>query len=210
MGKYMEILRLHGQGISGRSIAASCGVSRNTVSKVVSRAEELGLEWPLRTGITEQKLSAMLFTEESMPETRRQPNFEHIHRELAKSGVTLSLLWNEYQESCGLSGEIPFMYTQFCKYYREWAGKTQATTHIHHKPGEKLEVDWAGTTMALRDNITGGDIPVYIFVSVLPCSGYAYVEEFLSQDQESWIAAHVNAYRYFGGVTRIQVPDNLK
>lgn len=82
--------------------------------------------------------------------------------------------------------------------------------HIHHKPGEKLEVDWAGTTMALKDNITGGDIPVYIFVSVLPCSGYAYVEGFLSQDQESWTAAHVNAYRYFGGVTRILVPDNLK
>ena len=41
-------------------------------------------------------------------------------------------------------------------------------------------------------------------------SGYAYVEAFLRQDQEAWIAAHVNAYRYFGGVTRILVPDNLK
>jgi hypothetical protein len=49
-----------------------------------------------------------------------------------------------------------------------------------------------------------------VFVAALPYSGYAYVEAFLSQNQECWIAAHVNAYRFFGGVTRILVPDNLK
>jgi len=36
------------------------------------------------------------------------------------------------------------------------------------------------------------------------------VEGFLSQNQECWITAHVNAYNYFGGVTRILTPDNLK
>ena len=47
-------------------------------------------------------------------------------------------------------------------------------------------------------------------MAVLPYSGYAYVEAFLGQDQEAWVTAHVNAYRFFGGVTRILVPDNLK
>lgn len=36
------------------------------------------------------------------------------------------------------------------------------------------------------------------------------MEAFLSQNQECWIAAHVNMYKFFGGVTRILVPDNLK
>ncbi len=49
-----------------------------------------------------------------------------------------------------------------------------------------------------------------MFVSVLPYSGYAYAEAFLNMGQESWITAHVNAYSFFGGVTRILVPDNLK
>jgi len=49
-----------------------------------------------------------------------------------------------------------------------------------------------------------------VFVAVLPYSGYAYVEAFLSQDQECWTTAHVNAYQYFGGVSRILTPDNLK
>lgn len=138
----------------------------------------------------------MLFPEQCATGGYKQPDYEYIHRELAKSGVTPRLLWNEYCESSRLAGEIPYMYTQFCLYYREWAGRTKATMRIHHKPGEKMEVDWAGQTMALQDNLTGSEIKVYIFVSVLPCSGYAYVEGFLSQDLESWISAHINAYRY--------------
>jgi transposase len=62
----------------------------------------------------------------------------------------------------------------------------------------------------VQDILTGKPIPVYIFVAVLPCSGYAYVEGFFSRDQAAWISAHVNAFRYFGGVARIIVPDNLK
>lgn len=45
---------------------------------------------------------------------------------------------------------------------------------------------------------------------MLPYSGYAYTEAFLDMKQEAWITCHVNAYRYFGGVTCILIPDNLK
>jgi len=102
------------------------------------------------------------------------------------------------------------MYTQFCKYYRDYAAVHKATMHIERKPGEQTEVDWAGRTLRIIDNLTGEVITAYIFVAVLSCSGYAYVEAFLSQDQEAWISAHANMYRCFGGVTRILVPDNLK
>jgi transposase len=82
--------------------------------------------------------------------------------------------------------------------------------HITHKPGEIMEVDWTGKTACIRNTDTGEPIKAYIFVAVLPYSGYACVKAFLSEGQEAWISAHVNAYGYFGGVTRILVPDNLK
>ena len=44
----------------------------------------------------------------------------------------------------------------------------------------------------------------------LPYSGYSYVEAFFSMNQACWTAAHVNAYRYFGGVTRMIPCDSLK
>jgi transposase len=131
-------------------------------------------------------------------------------RELAKSGVTLSLLWNEYCEECRLAGELPLMYTQFCLYYREFAQKTKATMHINRKPGERMEVDWAGQTAKIIDTDTGEEIPAQVFVAVLSSNQYAYVEAFLSQNQECWIAGHVNAFKFFGGVTRMLVPDNLR
>ena len=102
------------------------------------------------------------------------------------------------------------MYTQFCLHYREYAQQTKATMHLDHKPGEQMEVDWAGDVAKVTDPETGSQTPAYLFIAVLSCSGYAYVEAFGDQGQESWITGHVHAYRYFGGATRILTPDNLK
>lgn len=210
MIKYRDIIRLSSMGLSQRSIASSCQCSRNTVSDVLNRAKEKELTWPLPKDLAETDLQFLLFPEKAQATLRKIPDVEYIHRELAKSGVTLSLLWHEYCETCRLNHEIPLMYTQFCNYYRKYAATTKATMHIQHKPGEQMEVDWAGQTATLVDAETGERLPAYIFVAVLSSSQYAYVEAFLSQDQESWIAAHLHAFTFFGGVTKILVSDNLK
>ena len=88
--------------------------------------------------------------------------------------------------------------------------KNSATMHLNHKPGEIMQVDWAGDTAAVIDTDKGEEIPVYVFVATLPYSGYSYVEGFFSMNQECWTAAHVNAFRYFGGVAKIIQCDNLK
>jgi len=182
------------------------------VQRTLIRAEEHGLVWPLPSEMTEERLRKIFSPPGAvpLPVGHKEPDFEYIHREMGKRGVTLTLLWNEYCAQCREVGDIPFMYTAFCDRYRRYAARTKATMHLAHKPGEQMEVDWAGKTMEARDNITGEVIPAYVFVAVLPCSGYAYVEAFFSQGQEDWIAAHINAYQYFGGVTRILIPDNLK
>jgi transposase len=178
---------------------------------VLKHAQEAGLSWESVRELSDERISQLLFGERNdQPSVRKQPNFERIHKELAKSGVTLSLLWHEYCGECRVSGDIPFMYTQFCKLYREYAVISKATMHIEHKPGEKLEVDWAGQTLPVIDSITGTEAKAYLFVATLPCSGYTYVEAFMNQKLENWINAHVNAWNFFGGVTRILVPDNLK
>ena len=82
--------------------------------------------------------------------------------------------------------------------------------HLSHKPGENMEVDWAGQTATIIDRVTGEIIPAYVFVATLPCSQYSYVEAFLSREQESWTMAHIHAFEFFGGAARILTPDNLK
>jgi transposase len=210
MTKYREILRLHSQGISNRIIAVSLNCSRNTVRITLERAKELSIYWPLQDNMSEQSLGDTLFQKRPISLKCKSPDFEFIHQELAKNGVTLSLLWNEYCEQCRTENSRPLMYSQFCHHYQRFAVQNKATLHIVHKPGERMEVDWAGDTTVLSDNVSGGPIPVYVFVAVLPCSGYAYTEGFLKQNMDSWITAHVHAYQFFGGVTRLLVPDNLK
>ena len=210
MTNYREILRLHSLGINKMDIAASCSCSRNTVASVLQKAKEFRLSFPLPDDISDKQLSDKLFPQSEVKVIYKMPDYENIHREMAKSGVTLTLLWLEYCDSCRESGEIPYKSTQFNKYYNDYLNSTNATMHINHKPGEIMQTDWAGDVANVINTDTGELIPAYVFVATLPYSGYAYVEAFFSMDQECWITAHVNAFNFFGGVTRIIQCDNLK
>jgi len=180
------------------------------VANVIKLAGEKSIGWETAKTLSVNALAEILFPSIEKQVVYKIPDWNYIHKEMAKSGVTISLLWAEYCEQCRQSGEIPYKTTQFYKHYSDFVQKTKATMRIGRKPGEIMEVDWAGQTAFIRNTDTGQPMKAYIFVAVLPYSGYSYVEAFLSQEQASWIQAHVNAYEHFGGVTRILVPDNLK
>ena len=210
MTDYKEILRLKSLNLNNSQIAVSLQISRQTVVTVLQKCEAQDLTHQNTEGKSNKELSRLLFPSAATKPGYKMPDYEYVHKEMAKSGVTLQLLWYEYCDKCADDGEIPYQLTQFKKYYRDFAVATKATLHINRHPGELMEVDWAGQTAGVVDTDTGEIIPAYIFVAVLPYSGYAYVEAFLSMNQEAWITAHVNAYGYFDGSTRILVPDNLK
>lgn len=210
MTNYKEILRLYSQGISQRGIASSISCSRNTVKRILDLATVQDITWPDFGGFSDLELEEYFYPKKSYLLTHKAPDVEWIHAELVKSGVTLSLLWHEYVQNCRIAKETPYKYTQFCKCYRDYVSLNKATMRIKRKPAEKLEVDWAGTTMQINDSITGDELTAYIFVSSMTYSGYSYVEATLDMKSESWINAHVNAFKYFKGITKILVPDNCK
>ncbi len=61
MTKYREILRLKSLGLSQQSIADSCNVSKKTVNRVLKRAGELGISWPLAENETDAVLAERFF-----------------------------------------------------------------------------------------------------------------------------------------------------
>jgi transposase len=210
MTKYKEILRLNSLGINNTRIAESLCCSRTTVIEVLHRARRGSVFWRDIEALSEREVAAMLSPHPDSTPVYKMPDYEYIQRELRRDGVTLSLLWLEYLERCRSSGELAYKQTQFYKYFREYSNTSKATMHINRKPGEAMEVDWAGNTAAITSTDTGEAVSVYVFVAVLPYSGYAYAEGFLRQNQEAWITAHVNAYNHFGGAAKLLVPDNLK
>lgn len=60
MTRYREILRLSSLGFSNRNIALSVPCSRNTVAKVLKRAQELDISWPLEDNQTDEVLEGRL------------------------------------------------------------------------------------------------------------------------------------------------------
>lgn len=206
--KYREILRLKDLGISERNIALSCNISRNTVSKVLKKSDELNVTWKNSGAKTEAEVRNLLFPREETHSGKRLPDYEYVRKELLKNGVNKKLLWAEYCEDCKLNGEEPLMYSRFCYYLQEDEEKHRATMHIPRKPGEQIEVDWAGDPATITNPFTGEITKVPVFVGVLNYSQYPYVEAFKDMQEASWIAAHVHMYEYFGGVSTILVPDN--
>ncbi len=100
MVNYREILRLNSLGYSQRQIASSVRSSRDTVSQICRLAVIHDLEWPLPDEIANQVIRETFFPSELDSNSRRVPDYAKMHRELAKPGVTLTLLWAEYCETC--------------------------------------------------------------------------------------------------------------
>ncbi len=210
MINYREILRLLSLGYTQTQIASSLHCSRNTVRDVKNTSARLEVKWPLDDNVTNEDLEALLYPKKNTPNiSHKEPDYEYIHRELARKGVNLSLLWSEYCAECYSSDSVPYMYTAFCNKYRKWARITKATMRINHKPGETMQVDWAGSTIPIYDE-AGNIDKAYVFVAVLPCSCYAYAEACPDMLSETWLLCHAHAYSYFGGTTRLLIPDNLK
>ena len=212
MTNYREILRLHSLGHSIHGIALSVPCARNTASRTVKRAQAVGLEWQQAQSMTDGEIEKVLFarTDELHDSERAMPDFDYMRKELQRNGVTKKLLWTEYLEDCKQSGKKPLMYSQFCYYFQQYEEQRRATMHINRKPGEQVEVDWAGDPAELIDSQTGEIVKAWVFVGVMSYSQYAYAEAFLNEKQDAWIIAHVHMYQYFGGVPRILVSDNCR
>jgi transposase len=209
MRKIREVLRLKAEvGLSNRKVAVSCSIGSSTVSDYINRARAAGLWWPLPEGLSEVELERLLFpSSPSLDASYRPiPNWAEIHQELKGEGVTLALLWEEYK-SCHPEG---YQYSWFCGQYRHWALKLNLSLRQTHKAGEKLFVDYAGQTKEIIHPTTGEVGEAQIFVAVLGASNYTYAEATWTQSLPDWIASHQRAFRFFGGVTELTVPDNLK
>ena len=155
MTNYREILRLNSLGYNNTEIADACDCSRTTVISVLRQADAVGIRYPLPDNMSDRELIQALYPSVSNTLTYQMPNYEQIHKEHQGKGITLNQLWIEYCESCQRSGVLPYQLTQFKKYYRDYAAKNSATMHLNHKPGEVLQVDWAGDTASVIDTDTG-------------------------------------------------------
>ena len=105
MRQIRQALRLHLEaGLSYAQVARAVGAAKGTVGKFVLLARAAGVDWAVAQTLSDEELEARLYRP-AVPRSSRQlePDFAWIHQELKRPGVTLQLLWEEYQRGCDLA-----------------------------------------------------------------------------------------------------------
>ncbi len=206
MRQIKEVLRLkYENGLSDSKIAKSCSIARSTVAGYIRKGKKVRITWPIPDAVSETELERLFFPPQEKSSQKSEPDWHYVYQELKRAHVTKTLLWFEYKER----NPDGYEYSQFCELYRQWSGKLNVVMRQDHKAGEKVFVDYCGSTVPIIDSQRGEVIQAQVFVATLGASNYTYAEASISQGLADWITSHVHAFEYFGGVPQITVPDNL-
>jgi transposase len=216
MHQIRRIIELYLQGRGIRESQRLTGLSRNTIREYLRRIQESGISPQELLALDEASLAPFVYLDAiekgSAGRTRdtRYDSFEnHLEyycSELQKRGVTRQLLWEEYRQD----HPEGYGYSQFCEYLLRHRRRDQAVMHFTHRPGEQLQVDFAGGKLSYVDRSTGEVISCEVLVCAMPYSHYMYAEALPSQQQEYFINGLRHGLEYIGGVPPSIKCDNMK
>ncbi|MCL4746650.1 MAG: IS21 family transposase [Burkholderiaceae bacterium] len=199
-----DVIRLKWEAqLPHESIAAAVGISKGAVAKYVGLASAAGLDWETVRDWDERQLISRLLPNAAAVSPYVEPDWARVHRELDRKGVTLMLLWQEYVEAH--PAQRTWRYTQFCEHYKAFTRGLKRSMRQHRRAGEKLFIDFAGPTVALR-----GGARAQVFVSAMGASSYTFACATPAQKLADWIEAMVRALCFYGGVPQLIVPDNAR
>lgn len=182
--EWVMIKHLYKEGVPKARIANELGLDPKTVEKALN--------------------------EDKLPEQKRQPRNsildpykEYINQRLDKYDLTGTRILREIQER-GYTGS----YTIVKDFIRQVKGAKPKPAFVRFEtsPGEQAQVDWSDFGW-LEHN--GKRMKLWCFSMVLGYSRTLYVQFGHSQNLVSLGQAHINAFKYFGGVTDTILYDNM-
>lgn len=202
-------ISLKSEGLSGRMIASELGVSPSTVKRWNKRWAEYAADRPDEDMTDELLYSVILRTPGPKPEARKVLNFEDISAGL-ENGATIQQEYERYQEG-PRSGPDPVgpstFYRRVSTYLAETADETRKMTQ-EWKPGEYMQIDYAGDVIELTPGPGNKKYKARIFVAVLCHSRYVFAWATPDMTTASWTEGLVRALEYFGGAPKYIIFDN--
>lgn len=184
-GEILDLREMYEQGLSITEMARRTGRDRKTIRKWVG-SQEL----PKRR---KRQVPSKL-------DEHKQFILEHMQKGVTNAAKMLRLL-----ERRGYTGKVRIL-RAFMAPYRPMA-QSVATVRFETEPGKQAQVDWADFGSI---QIGGRVVKLYAFIMVLAYSRAVYVEFTTSTDMGTFLRCHINAFRFFGGVTKEILYDNLK
>jgi transposase len=210
MSQIKQLIRLHLEGHSIKSIARCLGISKNTVKSYLGKLNSESHSPEVLLQLEDPHLETM-FTGGNP--AYKEPRYIHLKgkldyftAELRKVGVTRKLLWEEYIAAFPEG----YGHSQFCYHLGQQLVARKSTSVLLHLAADKLFIDFSGKKMHYINQETGEIIHCQIFVACLPFSDYAYAQAVPSQKMGDFLYALGCCLSDLGGVPKALVPDNLK
>ena len=204
-----QLLQLKSKNLSNRKCGLVLGIHRNSINPLIHLFNATDKSYAELLKLSDGELSELFPLPQTVDKERYEVlcnKFEYFRKELKKPGCTRQTLWREYIQKYP-SG---YSYTQFNEHLKRWLKQVKSSGKLEHKAGDKVYIDYTGKKLSYTDKVTGEVISVEVFVGILPCSGYTFVEASPSQKLPDFIGSMNNCLRFFGGVPNAIVPDNLK
>lgn len=183
-------------------------IARNTVKTYLRRVRDRGGTLEMALSQNDEELSSIVYVrqEECEREHIFRSQLDYWIKELRRVGVTKQLLWEEYRQ-LHTDG---YGYSQFCERLKREIGRRDLTLSLQHKPGDCLQVDFAGKKMRWVDPRTGEVHPCEVLVGVLPYSHYTYAIALPSQCVSDFVHGLNSMLQYIGRLPTYILSDNLK
>jgi transposase len=184
MEQLKQILQLKNDGIGIREIVRRTGISRNSVRKyllVLDANEKL-----TNKELADKAYSNYVLELNTLRQQQLFLHFSYAGTELAKTGVTRQLLWNEYLKH------------------------KEVSMHLKYHAADMIMIDFAGKKQHYVDIQTGELIQCQVFVAILPFSGLIYCQAVHSQKTPDFISCINEMLIYYAGVPATILCDNLK
>ena len=211
MSLIKQILRMHRQGKGHKTIARAVGVSKNTVKSYINKVKIGRVPIATLLALEDPELAAALFPGNPAYRDPRhtvlKTQLDHYAKELKRTGVNRTVLWEEYREAHPAEH---YSYSQFCEILRRHRIAAKPSMVLEHRPGDKLYIDFAGRPLSYIDRETGEEIDVQVFVACMPYSDFGFAMAVPSQRTDDFIHALQCCLKDMGGVPQALVPDNLK
>lgn len=186
-GREVErLIEMYQNGMSISAIARELDCDRKTVRK-----------WLKQGGFRPRK-----------PRSRRpsklDPHKEYIMKRLADGVFNAEVLLRELRQR-GYAGGRSILNDLLFAFRQQQ--KVKATLRFETPPGEQAQVDWGECGFIVEDGLKH---KLYCFTMVLGYSRMLYVEFTTRQHIDALILCIIHAFRFFGGLPRVLLTDNMK
>lgn len=205
-----EVVRLWSRGESLRSISRRTGLDRKTVSRYVKAAQQVGCK--VGEEVQDAAIGEVIGRVRAQGPGVRGGSWQKCaeHRELLAGWLEKQVPLSKVQELLARHTGVVVPYRTLHRYaVRElgFGGRRVTVRVFDGKPGEELQVDFGAMGWICED---GRRRRVWGLVLTAVVSRHMFVWLTYRQSMADVVAGCEAAWRFFGGVFRVLVPDNLK